>query len=105
MVKLQSAEGDFFEVPEKVAKVSQTLLRMMENPAFKDCGAFPLPQVNSAILRKIIQWATHHKDEDTTNCAKGEIDPWDKQFLNKLDGETMFGLIVVRNQFCDIFIF
>jgi len=48
----------------------------------------PLPNVNSAILRKVIQWATYHKDdppppEDDENKEKrtDDISSWDADFL------------------------
>ena len=28
-----------------------------------DDEVVPLPNVNAAILKKVIQWATHHKDD------------------------------------------
>jgi S-phase kinase-associated protein 1 len=62
----------------------------------------PLPNVNSAILRKVIQWATYHKDdppppEDDDNKEKrtDDISSWDADFL-KVDQGTLFELILVR---------
>lgn len=63
----------------------------------------PLPNVNSAILRKVIQWATYHKDdppppEDDDNKEKrtDDISSWDADFL-KVDQGTLFELILVTN--------
>ncbi|CAF3351053.1 unnamed protein product [Rotaria socialis] len=41
-------------------------------------GVIPLPNVNSAIFKKIIQWAAHHKDdpppiEDNENLDHGKL--------------------------------
>ena len=48
----------------------------------------PLPNVNAAILKKVIQWATYHKDdpplpEDDENKEKrtDDISSWDAEFL------------------------
>ena len=48
----------------------------------------PLPNVNAAILKKVIQWATYHKDdppipEDDENKEKrtDDICSWDADFL------------------------
>ena len=48
----------------------------------------PLPNVNAAILKKVIQWATYHKDdppppEDDENKEKrtDDISSWDADFL------------------------
>jgi hypothetical protein len=61
----------------------------------------PLPNVNSAILKKVIQWATYHKDdppppEDDENKEKrtDDISSWDADFL-KVDQGTLFELILV----------
>ena len=61
----------------------------------------PLPNVNAAILRKVLQWATHHKDdppqpEDDENKQKrtDDISSWDADFL-KVDQGTLFELILV----------
>ena len=63
----------------------------------------PLPNVNAGILRKVIAWAQHHKDdpplpEDEENKEKrtDDIDPWDQEFL-KVDQGTLFELILAAN--------
>ncbi|CAL1275363.1 unnamed protein product [Larinioides sclopetarius] len=52
----------------------------------------PLPNVNSAILKKVIQWATYHIDEKRTD----DISSWDADFL-KVDQGTLFELILAAN--------
>ena len=66
-----------------------------------DDDPVPLPNVNGAIMRKVIDWATHHKDdppppEDEENKEKrtDDIEPWDQEFL-KVDQGTLFELILV----------
>jgi S-phase kinase-associated protein 1 len=63
----------------------------------------PLPNVNAAILKKVIQWCTYHKDdpppaEDDENKEKrtDDISSWDTEFL-KVDQGTLFELILVCN--------
>jgi len=63
--------------------------------------AIPLPNVNSTILKKVIQWSTYHKDdppppEDDENREKitNDISSWDQDFL-KVDQGTLFELILV----------
>ena len=48
----------------------------------------PLPNVNAAILKKVIQWCTYHKDDpplpdDDDNKEKrtDDISSWDADFL------------------------
>ena len=60
----------------------------------------PLPNVNTAILKKTVQWCTYHKDdppppEDDENKEKrtDDISSWDSDFL-KVDQGTLFELIL-----------
>lgn len=105
MIKLQSSDGEIFETDVQIAKCSGTIKTMLE-----DCGmdeeedaVVPLPNVNSAILRKVIQWATFHKDDpqptdDDENKEKrtDDISSWDADFL-KVDQGTLFELILAAN--------
>ena len=69
----------------------------------QDEEVVPLPNVNAAILKKVIQWATYHKDdpplpEDGENKEerKDNICSWDADFL-KVDQGTLFELILAAN--------
>lgn len=105
MIKLQSSDGEVFETDVQIAKCSGTIKTMLE-----DCGmdeeeeaVVPLPNVNSAILRRVLQWANYHKDdpmqtEDDENKEKrtDDISSWDADFL-KVDQGTLFELILAAN--------
>ena len=62
-IKLQSSDGEVFPVDIDIAKQSVTIKQMLEDLDVKDDDEeiVPLPNVNAAILKKVIQWATHHK--------------------------------------------
>lgn len=67
-----------------------------------DDEAIPLPNVNSVILEKVLDWCKVHKDdspppEDEENREKRTDDlcPFDIDFL-KVDQGTLFELILVR---------
>ncbi|XP_037686563.1 S-phase kinase-associated protein 1-like [Choloepus didactylus] len=103
--KLQSSNGERFEVDVEIAKQSVTITTMLEDLGMDDEGDDPVPppNVNAAILKKVIQWYTHHKDdppppEDDENKEKraDDIPVWDQEFL-KVDQETLFELILVAN--------
>ena len=108
IIKLQSSDGDVFDVDMDVAKLSSTIKTMLEDLAVaddEDDEPVPLPNVNAAILRKVITWCTHHKDdvlpqEDEVTEARekrtDDIDPWDMEFL-KVDQGTLFELILAAN--------
>ena len=79
-IKLQSSDGEVFPVDVEIAKQSVTIKTMLEDlgmdeevrvwkhvgqilqfDIFQDEEVVPLPNVNAAILKKVIQWATYHK--------------------------------------------
>ena len=98
-IKLQSSDGEIFLVDVEIAKQSVLLLGMDDG----DEEVVPLPNVNAVILKKVIQWATYHKDdpplpEDDENKEKrtDDICSWDADFL-KVDQGTLFELILAAN--------
>jgi len=104
-IKLQSSDGEIFEVDVEIAKLSVTIKTMLEDLGMdeEDDEAIPLPNVNAAILKKVIQWCTYHKDdppppEDDDNREKrtDDIPSWDIEFL-KVDQGTLFELILAAN--------
>ena len=69
MIKLQSSDGEVFQVDVEIAKQSVTIKTMLKDLGMEeeDEEVVPLPNVNAAILKKVIQWATHHK----VHCTQG----------------------------------
>merc|ERR1712071_697337 len=104
-IRLQSSDGETFDIDVEIAKCSVTIKTMLEDLGMDedDDEVVPLPNVNSAILRKVILWATYHKDdppppEDDDNKEKrtGDISSWDADFP-KVDQGTLFELILAAN--------
>lgn len=56
----------------------------------------PLKNVSSAILKKLIQWATYHKDEMliVIDDDRRTVSSWDAEFFN-VDQATLFQIILV----------
>jgi S-phase kinase-associated protein 1 len=109
MITLRSSDLEEFEVEEAVAMESQTLRHMIED----DCAdnGIPLPNVNSRILSKVIEYCNSHvhaaaKPADSAASEGGEdLKSWDAKFV-KVDQATLFDLILVGNLpspcfFCD----
>ncbi|CAI6364842.1 unnamed protein product [Macrosiphum euphorbiae] len=105
MIKLQSSDGEVFQVDFEIAKASVTIKTMVEDLGLEeeDEENVPLPNVNPGILKKVIQWATYHKDdppaaEDDEGREKrtDDISSWDADFL-KVDQGTLFELILAAN--------
>jgi len=105
-IKLQSSDGEVCEVDVEVAKCSITIKTMLEDlgMAEDEEETVPLPNVNSVILKKVIQWATYHKDDPPPTDDEAEhkekrtddISSWDADFL-KVDQGTLFELILAAN--------
>lgn len=69
--------------------------------------AIPIPNVNEAVLRKVIEWCIHHRadpaasaDDDSDSRKKTtDIDEWDQKFM-QVDQEMLFEIILVKSQLC-----
>jgi len=104
MITLRSSDNEEFEVEEAVAMESQTIRHMIED----DCAdnGIPLPNVNSKILSKVIEYCNKHvhaaaKPVDGADAAAGggeDLKNWDAEFV-KVDQATLFDLILVGNRF------
>ena len=97
---LERSQDCLFSYPVSVADVGCVDLGMDEG----EDEPVPLPNVNAAILKKVIQWCTYHKDdpqpaEDDENKEKrtDDICTWDVEFL-KVDQGTLFELILVSTE-------
>ena len=105
-IKLRSSDGEVFDVDVEVAKASVTIKTMLDDLGIEDDDqeVVPLPNVSSSILRKVIQWATYHKDdppapiddEESRERRTDDISGWDSDFL-KVDQGTLFELIQAAN--------
>jgi len=104
-IKLQSSDGEVFDIDVEIAKQSITIKTMLDDLGMEegDDEIVPLPNVNAAILRKVVQWCTYHRDDpplteedDNKEKRTDDISSWDADFL-KLDQGTLFELILAAN--------
>lgn len=104
-IKLQASDGEIFDTDVQIARCSGTIKTMLDDLGMDEGEdeIVPLPNVNSAILKKVLQWANFHKDdaqpaEDDENKEKrtDDISSWDADFL-KVDQGTLFELILAAN--------
>ncbi|XP_010532893.1 PREDICTED: SKP1-like protein 14 [Tarenaya hassleriana] len=79
-IKLQSKDGEVFEVEKKVAKMSTIIAFMMEDV---EDGIIPIPVAAAPTLSKALEYCKHHVSE-----PKPEPDPkdWDAKFMRQFDG-------------------
>ncbi|XP_021737055.1 SKP1-like protein 1A [Chenopodium quinoa] len=94
---LRSSEKEFFEIDENAARLSQTLKFMIEDLGDNN-NLIPVPNVNSKILSKVIEYCNKHvvANNPESKTTEDEIKQWDKHFL-KIDQETLFELILAAN--------
>ena len=99
-IKLQSSDGEVFPVDVEIARQSVTIKTMLEDLGMEEDEdeVVPLPNVNAAILKKVIQWSTYHKDDPPQPEAgsTNDIISWDSNFL-KVDQGTIFELTLAAN--------
>lgn len=70
-VHLVSQEGESYDVPLGVAKTSQLVKTMIdEDQDSEEAQEIPLPNVKSAILARVIEFAQHHKIEPMNDIEK-----------------------------------
>ncbi|KAF7019604.1 hypothetical protein CFC21_032764 [Triticum aestivum] len=101
MITLKSSDGEEFQVEEAVAMESQTIRHMIED----DCAdnGIPLPNVDSKILSKIIEYCKKHvqanASSSTSTAAAApteDLKSFDADFV-KVDQATLFDLILAAN--------
>ncbi|KGN55643.1 SKP1-like protein 1 [Cucumis sativus] len=95
-ITLKSSDGDYFQVDDAVALQSQTIRHMIEDNCAHN--GIPLPNVNSKILAKVIQYCRKHVDASSADPLPSEDDlkTWDRDFVN-VDQATLFDLILAAN--------
>ena len=105
-----SKEGDVYDVPIAVAKMSTLVATTIDDDAEDDdeIREIPLPNVKDAVLTKVIEYCTHYKDEPMTpiqtplKSSKIEdlVQPWYANFV-KVEQALLFELVTAAN-FMDI---
>ena len=86
------------------------LVRFCGRPSSAHCRQIcyspvtPPIQVNESVLKKVIEWCEHHKndpqpaqDDDSDSRKKTtDIEEWDQKFM-QVDQEMLFEIILVRS--------
>ncbi|KAJ3130638.1 suppressor of kinetochore protein mutant [Physocladia obscura] len=103
MVKITSSDNQEFTIAKEIANQSVLIKNMLEDVGEADDQPIPLPNVSGAILQKVIEYATMHKDdppaapeEETRPKSSEDIEERDKEFMN-VDQGTLFEVILAAN--------
>ncbi|KAL7462481.1 hypothetical protein ACHAXS_002861 [Conticribra weissflogii] len=110
-VRLVSKEGDTFEVPVEIAKLSTLVMTTLgegDDADEDDIVEIPLPNVKATVLAKVIEYCTHYKDEPMTtittplksNRIEEIVQEWYANFV-KVEQIMLFELVTAAN-FMDI---
>jgi len=101
-LKLVSQEEEKFEVPRKVALMSELVKTMVEGD--KEEKEIPLPNVKATTLSKVVEYMKYHCENPAKEIEKplksanmAEVVPqWDADFVD-VDQELLFELILAAN--------
>jgi len=105
-VTLQSNDGALIEIDHEVAARSVLIKNMMDDlgPESYATQPIPIPNVNEAVLRKVIEWCEHHRndppvqneEESDSRKKTTDIEEWDQKFM-QVDQEMLFEIILASN--------
>ena len=85
-MKVRTSDGAVFEIDAKIVKLSGFLTDIVSKQGDKrNDEPIPLPpKITSPVMKKVLEWAEHHKDDPLTNKEGGGNDgitAWDSQFI------------------------
>ncbi|KAI9830956.1 MAG: hypothetical protein M1826_004072 [Phylliscum demangeonii] len=100
---LVSSDSVDIPVDRDVAERSQLLKNLLEDLPDSD-EPIPIPNVNEPVLRKVLEWCTHHRadpaptadDETDSRKKSSDIAEWDQKFM-QVDQEMLFEIILAAN--------
>jgi len=105
MINLVSNDGITSTVDRAVAEKSILIKNMMEDLGDAALTTdVPIPNVTDSVLKKVIEWCIHHKDDpvaptdDDSDSRKKttDIEEWDQKFM-QVDQEMLFEIILASN--------
>lgn len=105
-IKLVSKDGLEFLVDRKDASISTLVSKSLESDA--TAPDLPIPGVKGDILKKLVEYMTHHKGTEPPIIEKplrskvmSELckDPWDAAFIDKIaeDRQQLYDVVLAAN--------
>lgn len=102
IIRLQSADLEVFELDAEYARHSGWIRSILEESRNLDRqDLISLRTVNGVVLRKVIDWLVHHKDDLTEGDEEMEekseyLLKWDKEFFD-VEKEMLIDLVLAAN--------
>ncbi|KAH6622403.1 Skp1 family, dimerization domain-containing protein [Boeremia exigua] len=103
-IKLTTSDNIDLAVDRQVAERSILIKNLLEDLGGDNDEAIPIPNVNEAVMKKVLEWCEHHRndppasqDDDSDSRKKStDIDEWDQKFM-QVDQEMLFEIILAAN--------
>jgi len=104
-ITLTSSDGIDITIERQVAQRSVLIKNLLDDlPAESTNEPIPIPNVNEAVLKKVMEWCEHHKadppaanDDDSDSRKKStDIEEWDSKYM-QVDQEMLFEIILAAN--------
>ena len=104
-INLRSSDNVDFSMDVELAKISETIKTMLDDLGSDEASEpIPLPKVNGATLKKVVEWCEHHKEDhkefaeedESTQPRLDDIPDWDVSYFN-IDQAEIFEIILAAN--------
>lgn len=103
-VRLTTSDNADLKVARDIAERSILIKNLLEDLGGDNEEAIPIPNVNEAVMKKVLEWCEHHRkdppasqDDDSDSRKKStDIDEWDQKFM-QVDQEMLFEIILAAN--------
>ncbi|OAL50989.1 putative E3 ubiquitin ligase complex SCF subunit sconC [Pyrenochaeta sp. DS3sAY3a] len=103
-IKVTTSDGANLETDRDIAERSILIKNLLEDLGGDNDEAIPIPNVNEAVMKKVLEWCEHHRadppasqDDDSDSRKKStDIDEWDQKFM-QVDQEMLFEIILAAN--------
>jgi S-phase kinase-associated protein 1 len=105
-IKITTSDHVNLSVDRDIAERSILIKNLMDDLGTDpdDMEPIPVPNVNEAVMKKVLEWCEHHRkdppasqDDDADSRKKStDIDEWDQKFM-QVDQEMLFEIILAAN--------
>ncbi|KAH7122814.1 S-phase kinase-associated protein 1A [Dendryphion nanum] len=103
-ILLTTSDAVDLKVDREVAERSILIKNLLEDLGGDNNEAIPIPNVNEAVMKKVLEWCEHHRkdppasqDDDSDSRKKStDIEEWDQKFM-QVDQEMLFEIILAAN--------